>query len=156
VVSAVNAQSLTLASGDAKMGKQQFLVRVNAMPLAVDALNHLPIKQVGQRTVYLSDVAHVTDEWAVQQNIVHAGGKHAVLLTIIRNGDASTLDVVNRVKAAGAHNPESGAAWRADQHAVWPVGVRPAGDRKRAARGCYRRGALLSFEMRTATCQPHK
>ena len=100
VVNAVNAQSLTLPSGDAKMGKQQFIVRVNAMPLAVDALNHLPIKQVGQRTVYLSDVAHVADEWAVQQNIVHAGGKRAVLLTIIKNGDASTLDVVNRVKAA--------------------------------------------------------
>jgi multidrug efflux pump subunit AcrB len=100
VVSAVNAQSLTLPSGDAKMGDQQFIVRVNAMPLAVEALNRLPIKQVGPRTVYLSDVAHVADAWAVQQNIVHAGGKRAVLLTIIKNGDASTLDVVNRVKAA--------------------------------------------------------
>ncbi len=100
VVNAVNAQSLTLPSGDAKMGKQQFIVRVNAMPLTVQALNRLPIKQVGPRTVYLSDVAHVADEWAVQQNIVHADGKRAVLLTIIKNGDASTLDVVNRVKAA--------------------------------------------------------
>ncbi len=100
VVNAVNAQSLTLPSGDAKMGKQQFIVRVNAMPLTVQALNRLPIKQIGARTVYLSDVAHVADEWAVQQNIVHADGKRAVLLTIIKNGDASTLDVVNRVKAA--------------------------------------------------------
>jgi multidrug efflux pump subunit AcrB len=48
----------------------------------------------------LSDVAHVRDGWAVQQNIVRAGGKRSVLLTIIKNGDASTLDVVNRVKAA--------------------------------------------------------
>jgi multidrug efflux pump subunit AcrB len=100
VVNAVNAQSLTLPSGDAKMGKQQLIVHVNAMPLTVQALNRLPIKQVGPRTVYLSDVAHVGDAWAVQQNIVHAGGKRAVLLTIIKNGDASTLDVVNRVKAA--------------------------------------------------------
>jgi multidrug efflux pump subunit AcrB len=100
VVSAVNAQSLTVPSGDAKMGDQQFIVRVNAMPLAVEALNRLPIKQVGPRTVYLSDVAHVADAWAVQQNIVHAAGKRAVLLTIIKNGNASTLDVVNRVKAA--------------------------------------------------------
>ena len=100
VVNAVNAQSLTLPSGDAKMGKQQFIVRVNAMPLTVQELNRLPIKQVGPRTVYLSDVAHVADSWAVQQNIVHANGKRAVLLTIIKNGDASTLDVVNRVKAA--------------------------------------------------------
>ena len=100
VLNAVNAQSLTLPSGDAKMGKQQLIVRVNAMPLTVQALNRLPIKQVGPRTVYLSDVAHVADDWAVQQNIVHAAGKRAVLLTIIKNGDASTLDVVNRVKAA--------------------------------------------------------
>ncbi len=100
VVNAVNAQSLTLPSGDAKMGKQQLIVRVNAMPLTVQELNRLPIKQIGPRTVYLSDVAHVADDWAVQQNIVHAEGKRAVLLTIIKNGDASTLDVVNRVKAA--------------------------------------------------------
>ncbi len=100
VLTAVNAQSLTLPSGDAKMGDKQFVVRVNAMPLTLQALNHVPIKQVGPTTVYLSDVAHVADAWAVQQNIVHAEGKRSVLLTIIKNGDASTLDVVNRVKAA--------------------------------------------------------
>ena len=100
VLNAVNAQNLTLPSGDAKLGDQQMIVRVNAMPLTIEALNRLPIKQVGATTVYLSDVAHVRDGWAVQQNIVHAGGKRSVLLTIIKNGDASTLDVVNRVKAA--------------------------------------------------------
>ncbi len=63
-------------------------------------MNSLPIKQVGGATVYLSDVAHVRDGWAVQQNIVRSEGKRSVLLTIIKNGDASTLDVVNRVKAA--------------------------------------------------------
>jgi multidrug efflux pump subunit AcrB len=63
-------------------------------------LSKLPIKQVGGATVYLSDVAHVRDAWAVQQNIVRSQGRRSVLLTIIKNGDASTLDVVNRVKAA--------------------------------------------------------
>ena len=100
IVNAVNAQSLTLPSGDAKMGDQQFIVRVNNMAPSIDALNRLPIKQVGGATIYLSDVAHVRDAWAVQQNIVRAEGKRSVLLTIIKNGDASTLDVVNRVKAA--------------------------------------------------------
>jgi multidrug efflux pump subunit AcrB len=100
VLTAVNAQNLTLPSGDAKLGERQMIVRVNAMPLTIAALNRVPIKQVGQTTVYLSDVAHVRDGWAVQQNIVHADGKRSVLLTIIKNGDASTLDVVNRVKAA--------------------------------------------------------
>ena len=69
-------------------------------PISIAGLNRLPIRQVGGATVYLSDVAHVRDGWAVQQNIVHAEGKRSVLLTIIKNGDASTLDVVNRVKAA--------------------------------------------------------
>ena len=100
VVNAVNAQSLTLPSGDAKMGDQQFIVKVNSLAPSIADLNRLPIKQVGGATVYLSDVAHVRDGWAVQQNIVRSGGKRSVLLTIIKNGDASTLDVVNRVKAA--------------------------------------------------------
>src|ERR1700738_1795111 len=100
IVNAVNAQSLTLPSGDAKMGDQQFIVRVHNMAPTIDTLNRLPIKQVGGTTIYLSDVAHVRDAWAVQQNIVRAEGKRSVLLTIIKNGDASTLDVVNRVKAA--------------------------------------------------------
>ena len=100
IVNAVNAQSLTLPSGDAKMGDKQFIVRVNASAQSIRALNDIPIKQVGGTTVYLRDVAHVRDGWAVQQNVVHADGKRSVLLTIIKNGDASTLDVVKRVKAA--------------------------------------------------------
>ena len=100
IVNAVNAQSLTLPSGDAKMGDTQFIVRVNNMAPSMDALNRIPIKQVGGTTVYLSDVAHVRDGWAVQQNIVRTDGKRSVLLTIIKNGNASTLDVVNKVKAA--------------------------------------------------------
>lgn len=100
IVNAVNAESLTLPSGDAKLGDQQFIVRVNATAQSIEALNRLPIKQVGGATVYLSDVAHVRDGWAVQQNVVRAEGKRSVLLTIIKNGNASTLEVVNRVKAA--------------------------------------------------------
>jgi multidrug efflux pump subunit AcrB len=99
VVTAVNAQSLTLPSGDAKLGNQQFIVRANSLPTTIADLNRLPIRQVGASTVYLSDVAHVRDGWAVQQNVVDAEGRRAVLLTVIKNGDASTLDVVNRVKA---------------------------------------------------------
>lgn len=100
IVKAVNAQSLTLPSGDAKMGDTQFIVKVNNAAPSIDDLNRLPIKQVGGATIYLSDVAHVRDGWAVQQNIVRTDGKHSVLLTIIKNGNASTLDVVNQVKAA--------------------------------------------------------
>ena len=100
VLNAVNAQSLTLPSGDAKIGDQQFIVKANTTAPTIDALNRIPLRQIGPRTVLISDVAHVRDAWAVQQNIVRTNGRRAVLLTIIKNGDASTLDVVNRVKAA--------------------------------------------------------
>ncbi|MDB5392557.1 MAG: acriflavin resistance protein [Rhodospirillales bacterium] len=100
VTNAVNAQNLTVPSGDAKIGDKQYIVKLNAQPQTVAALNDIPIRQVNGTTVYLRDVAHVRDAWAVQQNIVRTGGKRSVLLTIIKNGEASTLDVVNRVKAA--------------------------------------------------------
>jgi multidrug efflux pump subunit AcrB len=100
VVNAVNVESLTLPSGDAKIGNTQFIVSVNAMAQTIDALNHIPVRQVGATTVRLSDVAHVRNGWAVQQNIVRTNGRRSVLLTIIKNGDASTLDVVNAVRAA--------------------------------------------------------
>src|SRR5271163_790503 len=80
VVNAVNAQSLTLPSGDAKMGDQQFIVKVNSLAPSIADLNRLPIKQVGGATVYLADIAHVREGWAVQQNIVRSGGKRPVLL----------------------------------------------------------------------------
>lgn len=100
VVNAVNAESLTVPSGDAKIGSKQYIVRLNAVAPSVDALNDIPIRQVSGTTVYLRDVAHVRDAWAVQQNIVRTEGKRSVLLTVIKNGDASTLDVVNGVKEA--------------------------------------------------------
>jgi multidrug efflux pump subunit AcrB len=100
IVNAVNAESLTLPSGDAKIGNTQFIVAVNAMAQTIDALNHIPVRQIGGTTVRLSDVAHVRNGWAVQQNIVRTNGRRSVLLTIIKNGDASTLEVVNAVRAA--------------------------------------------------------
>jgi multidrug efflux pump subunit AcrB len=100
VTNAVNAQNLTVPSGDVKIGAKQYIVRLNAQPPTVAALNDIPIRQVNGTTVYLRDVAHVRDAWAVQQNVVRTGGKRSVLLTIIKNGEASTLDVVSRVKAA--------------------------------------------------------
>jgi len=97
VTNAVNAQNLTVPSGDVKIGSKQYIVKLNAQPPTVAGLNDIPIRQVGGTTIYLRDVAHVRDAWAVQQNVVRTDGKRSVLLTIIKNGEASTLDVVNRV-----------------------------------------------------------
>jgi multidrug efflux pump subunit AcrB len=98
VVNAVNAQNLTLPSGLAKIGDTQYTVRTNAMPTTVDDLNNIPIRYTNGPTVFLKDVGQVHDGWAVQQNIVHENGKRSVLLSVIKNGNASTLAVVNGVR----------------------------------------------------------
>ncbi len=99
VSSAVNAQNLILPAGSTKIGMQEYQVRLNSSPDAVDALNDLPIKTVNGATLYVRDIAHVRDGFSVQTNIVHSEGKRGVLISILKNGNASTLDVVNAVKA---------------------------------------------------------
>jgi len=99
VVNAVNAQNLTLSGGTAKIGTTQYTVRTNAMPPTIEALNDIPVSFSNGATVFLRDIGHVRDGNLVQQNIVRADGKRSVLLSIIKNGNASTLSVVNAVKA---------------------------------------------------------
>jgi multidrug efflux pump subunit AcrB len=100
IVNAVNAQALTLPSGTAKIGDKQYNVRTNALPLTIDDLNKIPVKFAGGATVFLKDVAQVRDGYLVQQNVVRENGRRSVLISIIKNGNASTVDVVNRVKEA--------------------------------------------------------
>jgi multidrug efflux pump subunit AcrB len=100
VVNAVNAQNLTLPSGSAKIGDTQFTVRTNAVPTSIDDLNNIPIKFSSGSTIFVKDVGQVHDGNAVQQNIVRTDGRRSVLLSIIKNGNASTLAVVNAVKQA--------------------------------------------------------
>jgi multidrug efflux pump subunit AcrB len=100
IVNAVNTQNLTLPSGTAKIGDVQYTVRTNATPATIDDLNNMPVKFANGATILLKDVAQVRDGSLVQQNIVREGGHRSVLLSIIKNGNASTLAVVNGVKQA--------------------------------------------------------
>src|SRR6202451_3025903 len=100
VVNAVNAQAFTVPSGTAKLGDKQYTVRTNALPSTIDDLNNIPIKFLNGATVFIKDVGQVRDGWLVQQNVVRTEGKQSVLLSIIKNGNASTLSVVNAVKEA--------------------------------------------------------
>jgi multidrug efflux pump subunit AcrB len=100
VVSAVNAQNLTLPSGTAKIGDIQYNVRTNALPSTIDDLNQIPLKVDNGATVFMRDIAQVRDGNLVQQNVVRSDGLRSVLLSIIKNGNASTVDVVNQVKDA--------------------------------------------------------
>ena len=98
VVNAVNTQNLTVPSGTAKIGNTQYTVRTNATPATIDDLNNIPVKFANGATVFIKDVGQVRDGSLVQQNIVREDGRRAVLLSVIKNGNASTLDVVNGVK----------------------------------------------------------
>ena len=100
VVNAVNAENLTLPSGLAKIGDTQFTVRTNAVPTKISDLNDIPVKYINGQTVFVKDVGQVHDGNAVQQNVVRTDGRRSVLLSIIKNGNASTLAVVNAVKQA--------------------------------------------------------
>jgi multidrug efflux pump subunit AcrB len=100
VEEAINAQNVILPSGAAKFGDRQYNVRLNASPDVLDDLNNLPIKLIKGTPVYIRDVAHVRDGFNVQTTMVHDNGVRSTLLTVLRNGNASTLDVVERVKKA--------------------------------------------------------
>ena len=78
----------------------EYQVRVNSSPSILDELNNLPIRTINGTTVYVKDVAQVRDGFQPQQNIVRTNGVRGVLMTITRNGKASTLSIVNQVKAA--------------------------------------------------------
>jgi multidrug efflux pump subunit AcrB len=98
VSNAINLQNLTLPSGTVKLGAREYRVSLNSSPEAVAALNDLPVKYVNGTVVYVRDVAHVRDGFAVQTNVVRQDGRRSVLLTVIKKGGASTLSIVRQLK----------------------------------------------------------
>lgn len=98
VVNAISAQNLILPSGTSKIGSLDYNVDINGSPQSIQELNDLPIKRVGNTTLYIHDVAHVRDGFPPQTNIVRVNGQRASLLTILKAGNASTLDVIAGVK----------------------------------------------------------
>ena len=98
VSNALSNQNLILPAGTAKIGDRDYLVRLNSSPRVLDEMNAMPIKVVNGATVYLKDVAQVRDGNTVQTSIVRANGTRGALLTVMRNGRASTLAIVDSVK----------------------------------------------------------
>src|SRR5271157_4586653 len=99
IVNAVSAQNLILPAGTTKIGPTEYYVEMNGTPGTIAELNDLPVKTSNSSTLYLRDVAHVRDGFAVQTNIVRQDGVRGVLMSIYKLGGASTLTVVNAVKA---------------------------------------------------------
>src|SRR5579883_647211 len=98
VSNAINSQSVILPEGSAKIGAREYRVEMNNTPRIVDAFNKLPIKTVNGGTIYVGDVAQVRDGYTVQTNIVRHNGQRGALLTALKNGGVSTIDIVRRIK----------------------------------------------------------
>ncbi len=94
VLSAVNDQNLIFPSGTSKIGGSELDVRLNVSPRTVPEINELPIKRIGKTTIYLREVARVSEGFAIQKNVVRNNGIRCVLMAILKSGEASTLDVV--------------------------------------------------------------
>jgi len=100
VVNAITVQNLILPTGTSKIGGKEYDVDIpNAAPQTIADLNRIPIKTVGDTTIYMKDVAWVRDGFPPQTNIVRVNGQRSVLLTIQKAGDASTLNVISGIKS---------------------------------------------------------
>ena len=100
VSTAINAQNLIIPSGTAKIGTREYNIRLNSSPEAVEAINMMPIKQVNGATVYVKDIGNVRDGFAVQGNVVRQNGTRGALVTILKNGSTSTLEIIDRIQKA--------------------------------------------------------
>ena len=98
VVTAIGNQNLIIPAGSMKMGQYEYQVDLNSSPETVAELNDLPIKTVGNSTIYVHDVANVRDGNPPQTNIVRVDGQRASLMSILKNGDVSTLDIISHIK----------------------------------------------------------
>ncbi|MGA8437305.1 MAG: efflux RND transporter permease subunit [Candidatus Sulfotelmatobacter sp.] len=98
IVNAVNAQNLVLPSGTIKLGPLEYDVEMNGTPQTIAELNDLPVKTVNGSTLYMRDVAHIRDGFSPQTNIVRADGNRGALMSIYKNGNASTLQIVAGIK----------------------------------------------------------
>jgi multidrug efflux pump subunit AcrB len=100
VVTAISAQNLILPTGTSKIGSKEYNVDIsNAAPQTIEQLNRIPIKTIGSTTTYIGDVAWVRDGFPPQTNIVRVNGQRATLLTVQKNGNASTLNIIAGIKA---------------------------------------------------------
>jgi multidrug efflux pump subunit AcrB len=103
VVNAINAQNVIVPSGTMKVDRFEYAIETNSAPSVVKELNDLPIKAVNGAMIYIRDVAHVRDGFPPQTNIVRVNGSRAILMSIMKTGSASTLDIIKGVRGVLAN-----------------------------------------------------
>ncbi len=99
LLNAMAQQNVVMPSGTIKIGQSEYDVRTNGTPNTIEDLANIPLKQVSGTTVYLHDVASVSDGFAVQTNVVRQNGRRGVLISVLKSGNASTLDVVSGIRS---------------------------------------------------------
>jgi CzcA family heavy metal efflux pump len=99
VAAALAAQNVLVPVGTQKIGSLEYSIQLNSAPSAIEELGRIPVKVVNGSTIYLRDVAEVRDGNAPQTNIVHVDGGRSVLMSVLKNGSASTLSIVDGVRA---------------------------------------------------------
>jgi len=99
VVNAVNAQNLILPTGTAKIGTREYTINMNGSPPTVEGLNDIPVRTLNGATTYMREVAHVRDGFSPQTNVVRQNDHRGVLISILKNGNASTLSIVSTLRA---------------------------------------------------------
>ncbi len=99
LLNAVAQQNVVMPSGTIKIGQSEYDVRTNGTPRTVEELATIPLKQVNGTTIYLRDVASVSDGFQVQTNVVRQDGRRGVVISVLKNGNASTLDVVKGIRS---------------------------------------------------------
>ena len=97
VVTAIGAQNLILPAGTQKIGDLEYFIKLNSSPLKLDELNNLPIRAGSGTVTYIRDVAHVRDGYSPQTNMVRVEGKRAILMSVLKTGKASTIDIINSI-----------------------------------------------------------
>jgi multidrug efflux pump subunit AcrB len=97
VVAAIGAQNLILPAGTQKIGSLEYFIKLNASPTQIEDLNNLPIRAHNGNVTYIRDVAHVRDGYSPQTNMVRLEGRRAVLMSVLKTGKASTIDIINSI-----------------------------------------------------------
>jgi hydrophobic/amphiphilic exporter-1 (mainly G- bacteria), HAE1 family len=101
VVRATNSSNLILPAGDVRIGPMDYSIYTNAQVADAQALNNIPLKTEGQKSVFLSDVGKATDGSAMQYNIVRVDGQKSVYVAVQKQGgDTNTIAVVDGIKNA--------------------------------------------------------
>jgi multidrug efflux pump subunit AcrB len=98
VVAAIGAQNLILPAGTQKIGPLEYFIKLNASPSQIEDLNNIPIRAGGGSVTYIRDVAHVRDGYSPQTSMVRLEGRRAVLMSVLKTGKASTIDIINSIR----------------------------------------------------------